>query len=63
MPAHANFHYENIDEKDLLLKAETGDILLFKGTDTDSKFIRPSTWSNFDHIGILYNSKDELRND
>ena len=52
-----------IDEKDFLLKAQTGDILLLKGTDTGSKFIRTFTWSNFDHIGVVYKSQDELLND
>ena len=59
VPGYDKLHSSDvISEVDFLKKAQTGDILLFKGSDTGSKFVRTLTWSSYDHIGILFTCKN-----
>lgn len=45
--------FDNISEKQFLEQADTGDILLFRGSHAGAKITRISTGSHFDHIAMV----------
>lgn len=51
--------YQSMTENDFLEKAQTGDILLFRGNRAATALTRALTSSEFDHVGIIVRLKDK----
>ena len=45
--------FDNITERKFVLQADTGDILLFKGSKAATAITRTVTWSDFDHVAMV----------
>ena len=48
---------KTVTERDFRIRAQTGDIILFKSTDMISKLQRGFTKAEFDHVGIIIRVK------
>ena len=45
--------YDNISENKFIYQADTGDIILFKGSKAITAVTRTITWSDFDHVAMV----------
>ena len=45
--------FDNISEKKFIMGADTGDILLFKGSKMMTALTRTATWCDFDHVAMV----------
>lgn len=51
--------YPELSEEQMFAEAQTGDLLIFRGNQTSSQFVRSATRGHFDHIAIIVRTYDE----
>ena len=52
--------FDNISEGKFVSRADTGDILLFKGTKMATAITRAVTWCDFDHVAMVLKFPNDL---